>query len=290
MVDKWKSMKQWPELHLDCLEDSGVARILLNRPEKRNALTGTLIQAYFEALEIVRADPELKVVITKGAGPVFSSGMDLHYLRSVSVGVAPLVDWDRVQLNIRLTEALREFPRILIAQVHGYCLGASFALMNVHDLVFAADNAQIGMPEIPRGSFGQIATSTMFHAQIPIKKASFIALTAENVSGAEADRLGLVSKSFPEAELEASTLKYARDIASRHIAPLQHHKIAVQMGRDLSLSDAIKLDQLVGARQSRAIDPTAHVKDYLSSQKGGPKLSAEGYVRPDAAGGKDPKA
>ena len=262
MADTWQTLKEWPELRLERLSDAGVARITLNRPEKRNALTGTLIEAFFEALEIIRADADLKAVITKGAGPVFSSGMDLHYLRSVSVGVAPLPDWDRVQLNIRLTEALRDFPRILIAQVHGYCLGASFALMNVHDLVFAADNAQIGMPEIPRGSFGQIATSTMFHAQVPIKKASFIALTAENVTGAEADQLGLVSKSFPEAELEARTIKYARDIASRHMAPLQHHKIAVQMGRDMSLSEAIRLDQLVGARQSRAIDPTAHVKDY----------------------------
>ena len=124
--------------------------------------------------------------------------------------MAPLPDWDRVQLNIRLTEALRDFPRILIAQVHGYCLGASFALMNVHDLVFAADNAQIGMPEMPRGSFGEIATSTLFHAQIPIKKASLIALTARNMSGIEAERIGLVNFVVPDGELMGRVLLQLR--------------------------------------------------------------------------------
>ena len=282
MADSWQRVKEWEELYLERLDDAGVARIVLNRPDKRNALTGKMLTAFFDELEIVRSDPELKVVISKGSGTVYSAGMDLHYLRSISVNVGMLPDWDRTHLNIRLTEALREFPRILIAQVHGYCLGAAFALMNVHDLVFAAADAHIGMPEIPRGSFGQIATSTLFHAQIPIKKASFIALTAQNVSGAEADRLGLVSLSAPAAELEATTLRFAREIASRHLAPLQHHKIAVQMGRDLSLSDALRIDQLVGARQARAIDPTAHVGDYLKSQKGGPNFNAEGYKRPDA--------
>jgi enoyl-CoA hydratase/carnithine racemase len=257
MAETWVKLKEWPELYLERLEDAGVARIVLNRPDKRNALTATLVEAFFAALEMIRADAGLKVVVTKGAGAVYSAGLDLHFLRSVSV-VAP-GDWDRPTVTIALTQALLDFPRITIAQVHGYCLGGSLGLMNVHDLVFAADNAQIGMPEIPRGSFGQIATSTLFHAQIPIKKAALIALTARNVSGEEADRLGLVSLCAPEQELEATTNRIAREIATRHLAPLQHHKIAVQMGRNLSLTEAIKLDQLVGSRQARAVDPTMDV-------------------------------
>ena len=273
----WKMLKEWPELYLERMEDAGVARIVLNRPEKRNAQTGTLVQYFFEALEIIRADPGLKVVITKGAGTSYTAGLDLHFLHFLDH--EPLRDFDRPAITTRLNEAFRDFPRITIAQVHGYCLGGSMGLMNVHDLVIAAEDAQIGMPEIPRGSFGEIATSTLFHAQIPIKKASLIALTARNVSGAEADRIGLVSLSTPAAELEDTTNRIARQIASCHLAPLQHHKIAVQMGRDLSLSDAIRLDQLVGERQSLAIDPTGDVEGWLKSQKGGPK---EGYKHPNA--------
>jgi len=103
-------------------------------------------------------------------------------------------------------------------------------------------------------------------------------LVGRNISGAEADRLGIVSHSVPAAELESTTVHIAREIASRHLAPLEHAKIAVQMGRDLSLSQAIQLDQLVGARLRHSMDPTADIESYLQSQKGGPNPQ---YKRPD---------
>ena len=277
MSDGWKTITEWPELVLDRLEGAGVARITLNRPEKRNALNGELVAAFFAALETVRGDRELKVVITRGAGAVYSAGLDLHFLRSLSSG--ELRDWDRPTPTIELAEALRAFPRIMIAQVHGYCLGGALGIMNCHDLVFAADNALLGMPEILRGSFGQLVTSTLIHGAIPLKKVALMQLVGENITGAEADRWGVISQSMPAAELEGRTTEIARTIALRHLAPLEHSKITVQMGRDLSLSDAIKLDQLVGIRLRQAMDPLGDVESYLESQKGGPNPD---YKRPDA--------
>ena len=78
--------------------------------------------------------------------------------------------------------------------------------------------------------------------------------------------------------LEERVTEVARALASRHLAPLEHSKITVQMGRDLSLSQAIQLDQLVGARLRRAMDPLGDVDSYLKSQKGGPNPT---YKRPD---------
>ena len=268
MPDTWRKLKEWPELVLERLDDAGVARIVLNRPQKRNCLNAPLVEAWFAALELIRAERELKVVITKGNGPAFSSGLDLHFLRSVSAG--PPGDWDRPTLTVRLAQALRDFPRVTIAQVHGYCLGGSLGIMSAHDLAIAADNAQLGMPEVLRGSFGQMVTSMLIHGRIPIKKVALIQFTGKNVSGVEADRLGVVSMSVPEADLESTTVRIAREIATRHLGTLQHAKIAVQMGRDLTLSQSIQLDLLVGTRQSLAVDPTAKVEDYLQSQKGGP--------------------
>ena len=276
MPDTWRQLKAWPELVLERLEDAGVARVVLNRPHKRNAWTAALVEGFFEALEIVRTDRELKAVITKGAGPCFSSGLDLHFLKTVSSG--PLLDWDRPTLTIRLAEAIRAFPRVMIAQVHGYCLGGALGIMNCHDLVFAAEDAQLGMPEILRGSFGQLVTSTLIHGRIPIKKVALIQLVGRNLTGIEADRLGIVSQAVPAAELERTVNGIAREIASRHLATLEHAKIAVQMDRDLSLSQAIQLDMLIGARMQSAMDPTGDVDSYLDSQKGGPNLS---YKRPD---------
>jgi enoyl-CoA hydratase/carnithine racemase len=275
-ADTWQTLKEWPELILQRLDGAGVARIVLNRPDKRNCWNRPLCVAFIESLEIIRADKELKVVITKGAGTVFSSGLDLNFLREVSNG--PLLDWDRPNLTIQIAEAVRVFPRIMIAQVHGYCLGGALGIMNCHDLVYAAADAQLGMPEILRGSFGQLVTSTLLHGGLPVKKLAHIALVGRNISGTEADALGIVSQAVPADELEAFTVGIAREIASRHLAPLEHHKITVQMGRDLSIAQAIQLDQLVGQRLRRAMDPLNDVESYLKSQKGGPNLV---YKRPD---------
>ncbi len=276
MPDSWRVIREWPVLILEELEGGGAARVILNRPEKRNALNPDLAEAMLEALEIVRARPDIKAVVTKGSGPSFSSGLDLYYLRGASEG--PPRDWDRPSVTAQLFEAVRAFPRVMIAQVHGYCLGGALAFMNSHDLVVAAANAQLGMPEILRGSFGQMATSTLYHSVIPHKKAALIQFTGRNISGEEADRLGLVSLAVPEEELEQATTDLAREIGSRHLAPLQNAKIAAQLGRDLSLPQAIHLDWLLGSRQRLAVDPLAHVEDYLKSQSGG--TNAE-YKRPD---------
>ena len=276
MADKWIVNKEWPDLILERLEDAGVARITLNRPEKRNALNEALVEAFFESLEIIRADRDIKAVVTRGAGKVYSAGLDLHFLRDVSN--EGLLDWDRPTPTIQLAEALRGFPRIMIAQVHGYCLGGALGIMNCHDLVFAANDAQFGMPEILRGSFGQLVTSTLIHGSIPMKKVTLMQLVGKNISGEEADRWGVISQSMPLVELEDTVTEIARDLGSRHLAPLEHSKITVQMGRDLSMSQAIELDQLVGQRLRRAMDPLGDVESYLESQKGGPNLK---YKRPD---------
>jgi enoyl-CoA hydratase/carnithine racemase len=275
MADAWRTLKQWPELILERLEGAGVARVVLNRPDKRNCLNEALVMAWFEALDIVRADRDLKAVITKGAGVCFSSGLDLHFLRRVSEEPR---DWDRPTPTVQMAEALRGFPRIMIAQVHGYCLGGALGIMNCHDLVFAADDAQFGMPEVLRGSFGQLVTSTLVHGGIPLKKVALMQLVGRNITGEEADRWGVISQSMPAATLEPTVTSIAREIAARHLAPLEHAKITVQMGRDLSLSQAIQLDPLVAARMRRVMDPTAHVDSYLQSQRGGPNLD---YKRPD---------
>ena len=250
---------------------SGVAKIILNRPEKRNAINAQLVEDVMSALEEIRADRQINAVITQGRGQAYCSGLDLYYLRAQSEG--PPADWDQFSPTAVMFEAIRNFHKVTIAQVHGYCLGGAMALMNSHDLVIAAADAQIGMPEILRGSFGQMATSTLFHSGVPMKKAALIQLLGRNISGAEADRLGLVSMAVEAGELENVTLKLAQEIASRHPGVLSCAKIAVQMGRNLTLPDAMRLDQLVASRQRLLVDPLGKVEEYLQSQKGGPNVT-----------------
>jgi enoyl-CoA hydratase/carnithine racemase len=276
MAETWSTVRDWPVLRLERLGSSGVARILLNRPNKRNALSHELIGAYMAALEEIRADESLQAVITAGAGPVFSAGLDLHDVATRYGG--RLEDWDLATPSTRLYETVRTFPRIMIAQVHGYCLGGAVALLSAHDIAIAADDAQIGMPEIIRGSFGQNVTAALTHAGLPLKKFALLQLSGRNWSGAEADRIGLVSAAVPGDELAAFTEQLATEIASRHPAVLSHAKIAVHLGRELPLPQAIEVDRLVTARLRTAMDPTDTVEHYLESQRGGTNV---GYVRPD---------
>lgn len=271
MTDEWTTIREWPFITLEQLPDAGVARIVMNRPEKHNALNGDLLTAFLDALETVRQDDRLKVVISKGSGRSYSSGNDLHDLKD-----RKLEDWDRATPSTRVYETVRTFPRITIAQIHGYCLGGALALVNSHDLAIAATDAKIGMPEILRGSYGQNVTATLFHSNIPIKKASYLQLTGRNLSGEDAERWGVVSAIASPEGLEATTTELAREIASRSSAALQHAKIAVQLGRDLALPEAIQVERLVTARMKSVSDPFGDIDAYLESQKGGTNV---GYRR-----------
>jgi enoyl-CoA hydratase/carnithine racemase len=267
----WSAMREWPVLRLERLAETGVARVVLNRPEKRNALSHELVAAFLDALELVRSDDSLRVVITKGNGPAFSAGLDLHDLKKFHQ--RRLEDWDLATPATRLYETVRTFPRIMVAQIHGYCLGGAVALVNSHDLAIAANDAQIGMPEILRGSFGQNVTATLYHSNIPFKKAALLQLTGHNLSGTEADRLGLVSMAVAADELDERTQELATEIATRHPAALAHVKVAVQLGRDLPLPHALEVDRLVTSRLRRAVDAEGDVTNYLESQRGGTNLA-----------------
>src|SRR5690348_6214299 len=129
MEIKWSKIKEWPELYLEKMDDAQVARVTLNRPDKRSAQNLTMVQSFLDALDLVRKERNLKVVITRGAGKTFSAGLDLHYLHFLDH--EPLRHFDRPALTTHLIETLIDFPRITIAQVHGYAVGGSMAMMNV---------------------------------------------------------------------------------------------------------------------------------------------------------------
>jgi enoyl-CoA hydratase/carnithine racemase len=262
---------------LERVPGTRIATISFNRPDKHNAFDLRAIESYMRALDDLRADPEIRVVITRGSGPSFSSGLDLYYLRSIQKRAEP--DWERSSLPRDMAEAVRSYPKVTIAQIHGYCLGHAMVLVCAHDLAVAASSAQIGMPEMRRGTFGQMATASLYHAGVPLKKAALLHFSGRYLSGTEADRLGLVSQSVEEADLECSTRKLAEEIAACHPAALASAKIAVQLGSKLGVSDAIRMDQLVGAWQHTMVDPTSDIDSYLDSQAGGPN---PGYRRPDS--------
>lgn len=252
-------------------EAAGVARIILNRPRKKNALSRALLAELCGVIETVRDNTKLRCIILAGAGDTFSSGRDLGDMRDGNrEGGARHGGWNRHQGSaMGVVKLLRDAPQITIARVQGYCLGGGLVLVNACDLAVAADDAQLGMPEIIRGSYGSSATPTLFHSRLPIKTAFYLSLTGRNLTGAEAARVGLVSRSTPAAELDAFVNELAREIASRDAAALEHAKIAAYTQLDLPFDLAVKADDAIAHRMRAYTDPLADVEGYLKSQKGG---------------------
>lgn len=188
-----------------------VRRITLNRPEKRNALNHALRGGVIRALQEADQDPAVRVMIVRGAGSCFSSGYDLgdgnagqefpwytaggdgHWPRHVTQG------W----------MSIWELAKPVIAQVHGYCLAGGSELATCCDLVYMADDAQMGYPAVRFG-----VPDNHFHPWfLGMRKAMEMMLTGDSISGVEAAQRGWANASFPADQLEAKVLEVAQRIA-----------------------------------------------------------------------------
>ena len=255
-------------------DSTGIAWLTLNRPEKKNALSVALLGELADILRSLAENDRIRCIVTAGAGDSYSAGRDLYDMRGADGrrrmralgGVAEIVD------------IMRKLPQVTVAKVRGWCLGGGLAMINGHDLAIAADTARFGMPEVIRGSYGATATPSLFHAGIPSKKAFYISLTGRNLTGTEAERVGLVSEVVPEQELDSYVETLAYELASRNAATLENAKIAAYMQRDLPFEMALRADDLVQHRLRYYTNPLSDVEGYLRSQKGGGALS---YVKPE---------
>jgi enoyl-CoA hydratase/carnithine racemase len=252
-----------------------IARLTLNRPEKKNALSQALMDELIAALKEIRDNREIRCIVLAGAGDTFCAGMDLHELGGRH---RTPHRWDDGDLR-EILALVRSCPQVTIAEVQGYCVGGGMVLVNGCELAVAANDAKIGMPEIIRGSYGAVATPTLFQSGVPSKTAFRVSLVGKNLSGEEALRAGLVSHAVPAKDLRATVNELSKEIASRHPAALEHSKLSAYAALDSTYDMALRTDEYISHRLRIYADPTGHVDDYLKSQKGGADTK---YVKPDA--------
>jgi enoyl-CoA hydratase len=188
-----------------------VRRLTLNRPEKRNALNNRLRGELLEALRAADADPAVSVTIVRGAGRCFSAGYDLSADNRVeqpyySAGGAG--QWSRHVVEGWF--AIWDLAKPVIAQVHGYCLAGGSELATACDVVFVAEDAQIGYPPVRLMS----PPDMQYHPWlVGMRRAMELMLTGDAMSGREAAQSGFATRAFPAGELEARTLEFAERAA-----------------------------------------------------------------------------
>ena len=207
---------------------NGYAIVRLDRPEKKNAMNRQARRELLAAFHALRAG--YKAVVLTGSGDSFCSGVDLKEARADDAGTPPdpRSDWIEVLL------AIREHPAIFVAAVNGFALGGGATLISMCDLAIAADQAEIGMPEIGFGVYPQFSGPAA-QIQLTAKRAAWLVLTAERIDGRTAEAWGMVNRSvardrlMAEAELLADKLscfdavalaesKHALDIVPRSIS------------------------------------------------------------------------
>jgi enoyl-CoA hydratase len=192
-----------------------IATITMNRPDKRNALNHALLRDLDAAFDQAENDPEVRVVILKGAGKAFCSGYDLTGSPYISIPEG----YDRWTIGNAL-KTLRgisarylrifNFPKPTIAQVHGYCLAAGCYLQMCCDVAIAAEDAILGHPAT-RG--GGVTSMPLWVTILGLRKAKELLFTSRLISGKEAERIGLVNKAVPPDKLEEEVWKMAKEMA-----------------------------------------------------------------------------
>ncbi|MGH7774551.1 MAG: enoyl-CoA hydratase/isomerase family protein [Candidatus Binatia bacterium] len=203
-----------------------VAKITINRPEKRNALSRDTIREMLDAFEELRSDDSIAVVLTMGAGDVaYCAGRDLSEFPTEG-GQVRGSERRSEPRAYHVAEIIRTFPKVTIAVVNGYCLGAGITLLLPHDLAIASDKAQFGLPEIMRGFLPYPIVATLFRALIPTKLAFELILTGKNWDAKKSLEVGLINRVVSHDQLQEAAWGWGGEISRWNKTTLRYCKMA----------------------------------------------------------------
>jgi enoyl-CoA hydratase/carnithine racemase len=237
------------------------ARITLNRPEKRNALSLELMEELTRALESVAADADTRSIVIEGAGPVFSAGHDLGEM----VGRDAAFYQHLFDVCTVLMETIHRVPQPVIAKVHGVATAAGCQLVAACDLAVAADTARFATPGVKIGLFCSTPMVPLSRA-VGRKRAMEMLLTGEMIDAGRAQDWGLVNIVVPEGELEDAVVELAGKVARSSPLTVAIGKEAFYAQVDLDEHGAYDLTKSVMTANSLAGDAQEGISAFLEKR------------------------
>ncbi len=237
-VRKWDKVKDYEDILFDFW--NGIARITINRPEKRNAFRPETVNEMSDALTICREDPEIYVIILTGAGDkAFCSGGDQSFK-----GKGGYIGKDGIpRLNILdVQRKIRSMPKPVVAMVNGYAIGGGHVLHVVCDLTIASENAIFGQTGPKVGSFDAGLGSSFLASIVGQKKAREIWFLNKQYSAMEALDMGLINKVVPPDKLEDATVEWCEIMMKRSPMALR----MIKLGMNASLDGQVGLQEFAG--------------------------------------------
>ena len=244
-------------------DHAGVARLTLNRPAARNALSLALMADLEAELDAIEADTRIRAVVLAGAGPAFCAGHDLRELHAESRPAAHVALFEACS---RLMQRIVGLRCPVIAQVHGVATAAGCQLVATCDLAVAAADARFATPGVNIGLFCSTPMVALSRA-VGRKAAMAMLLTGEPVDAAEAQRSGLVNQVVPAAELEAAVDTLAAAIAGKSGATVALGKRVFYQQAEMGLADAYAYASQVMATNMGLPDAAEGIGAFLEKRQ-----------------------
>ena len=238
--------------------DDGILSLTLNRPEKRNALDGELIDCLHQELERADLEEGVRVVLLRGAGKDFCAGADLKELLDSTARSLQENEASALRLGT-LFIRIREMPKPVVALVHGRALAGGAGLASACDLVLAARSAQLGYPEILRG-FAPAMVLAFLRRMVGEKIALDLALTGRLLTAEEARAIGLVTRVVADESLEQEAQAVTKNLAGLSQSALGLTKRLLFQLEGMSLTEGVEL----GARVNAVARGTSDFRDAVS--------------------------
>jgi trans-feruloyl-CoA hydratase/vanillin synthase len=228
--------------------EGGIAWVWFSRPDKRNAMSRQLNRRMLAVLDELEFRDDVGVLVLGGRGEAWSAGMDLQeYFREPEAEGFEAIRRSQME-SYGWFSRLRNFEKVTIAMVHGWCFGGAYAPLYACDLAFCADDATFGLSEVnwgilPGGGASKVAVDLM-----PMRDAMYHALMGENLTGAQAAAARLVNESLPADRLEARVREVATTLLAKNWATLKATKRTIRAVRLQEYDQA--LDYQVRAQEA----------------------------------------
>ncbi|HKO42490.1 MAG TPA: enoyl-CoA hydratase/isomerase family protein [Pyrinomonadaceae bacterium] len=218
--------------------DGSVARITLNRPEKKNALSDNLIAALKDSLKRAGGDEAARVVIIKGAGSDFCSGADLSALQKIADSSIADNAADARSL-MEVFTLIRDFPIPVVAAVHGRALAGGCGLASACDIVLASASARFGYPEVKIG-FVPAMVAAILRRNVSEKRAFELLSLGREISAGDAMEIGLVNRVFPDESFESDIAGYVNEFSNVSRSAVSLTKKLLYQMDGLAFRDALE--------------------------------------------------
>ena len=242
-------------------QNEGIAVLTLNNPDRRNVLSLEVLEALQTALDSISQDRDIRVVIIKSLGPVFSSGHDLRQLISASIESQELL----FSVCTGVMTSIRNLPQPVIAQVQGLATAAGCQLVATCDLAIASADAGFATPGVQIGLFCTTPGVAVSRA-IGAKRSMEMLLTGQPISADYAAEIGLINRVVSPDDLEQSVLNLARQIGGASSSTVVLGKQVFYKQVELGTSDAYQLAEETMVRNLQDEDAREGISAFLEKR------------------------